>query len=226
MITARPDVSGTKEPVMEANNGTELTLTFYPPDSAERLQKFHRDRRNIGIPISGSAVPNSGRDTRTWLALPTLRLPLRADSWGGAGNNDLNVTVAPVQQTVLDSLGLTLMRTVMELDEVHLIQAARIYRSLPPDPRPNELRRVTFGADYTTTGGVYEETLTRNVVGLQFAYNPSTRLLTMYIAERGFERNATGAGQPGIWPSWLPALSAADTQYRIVTKVLTWRVRN
>ena len=106
-------------------------------------------------------------------------------------------------------------RTIMDLDEVHIAQAARLFRD------GNELKRVVFSID-----GGSEDILARNIVGLQFAYNPVSRLLTMFIAARGSERDATGSGDPVSWPSWLPPLSAADTRYRTLVKTVSWRIRN
>jgi hypothetical protein len=153
---------------------------------------------------------------REWVILPTLRLPLRAYQWDG---DSLKVTAAPVLDSRIPS-GWSMSRTIMELDEAHLLQAARLYR------RNDELRRVVFNDNYAAAGGNFQEDiLARNIVGLQFIYHPAERLLTMYIAARGTERLTSR--QPLDWPSWLPEqISAADSRYRIVVKALTWRIRN
>ena len=210
-----------KNSSQQAKNGDELTLAFYPAaGGADTLSNLRWDGREVGVPVSLPAA-NPGRNMRTWMTFPTLRLPLQAENWDG---QSLDVTVAPVPDSALPA-GLSMERTIMDFDEVHILQAARLYRHAGT----NELRRVVFGEDYTGTGAnnVLEDTLARNIVGLQFEFNPNDRLLTMYIAARGNERNTAGSGQTHNWPDWLPEqISAADARYRIVVKTLTWRIRN
>jgi hypothetical protein len=109
--------------------------------------------------------------------------------------------------------------TLMGLDEIHLIQAARLFRN-----NDNELVRVVFDTPSSFTSDV----LAHNVVGLHFSYNPDSRLLTMYMAAGGTELDGVGhiREQPKNWPSWLPPINSDDLRRRIVTKSLTWRIRN
>jgi len=185
----------------EARNNDTLTLVFYAANANQTL-------KDAGL----KTVKNdstTGRNMRTWVLFPTLRLPLRAEEWDGTAS--LDVTVAPAALS-------TMNRKIMSLDEAHLMQAARLYR----DANTNRLMQVIFGENYEAAGA---EPLAQNIVGLQFAYNPTERLLTMYIAARGQEIDP-GAGRGAVWPSWLPPLDARDTRYRIVVKTLTWRIRN
>ncbi|MDR2179576.1 MAG: type II secretion system GspH family protein [Synergistaceae bacterium] len=172
--------------------------------------------------IDGHLDPYAGVDSvKRWVLFPTLRLPMLveedAKGWitvteEGADWDTLVTRVAP--ESVKDVKG-----TVMGLDEIHLIQAAHLFRN-----GRNELVRVVFDTPSSFTSDV----LAHNVVGLAFTYNPDSRLLTMYIAARGAEADAVGhsPAQPKSWPSWLPPIAAHDLRYRILTKNLTWRIRN
>ena len=201
-----------------AVNETALTLDpLYSPPAANanggvHLRDFRYDQRHVGLQAADTAP--RGRDMATWLLFPTLRLPMLLTGW----NTDrLAVKVAPENE-------LPVTGTVMGLDEVHLIQGARLYRNAN-----NELVRVIFGTDYNTAGGVVTEVLARNVVGLQFTYNPISRLLTLYIAVRGNEVSPAGynnPNQPNGWAPWLPPIAPNDLRYRVLAKSLTWRIRN
>ncbi|MDR2522773.1 MAG: prepilin-type N-terminal cleavage/methylation domain-containing protein [Synergistaceae bacterium] len=202
-----------------AINETALTLhpLYSPPPPANanggvHLRDFRYDQRHVGLQAVDTAP--RGRDMATWLLFPTLRLPMLLMGW----NTDrLEVKVAPENE-------LPVTGTVMGLDEVHLVQGARLYRNAD-----NELVRVIFGTDYNTAGGVVTEVLARNVVGLQFTYNPISRLLTLYIAVRGNEMSPAGynnPNQPNGWAPWLPPIAPNDLRYRILAKSLTWRIRN
>jgi len=196
------------------NAGVLNIKELFSPTSAsvaEYLQNFVYDGRPIGIPTT-----TRSRDTRSWLLFSTLRLPMLLEQWTSSG---IDVRVAPVNDSILAVEG-----TVMGFDEIHLIQAARLYRNAN-----NELVRVVFHGDYTTDEGRRTDVLAKSIVGLQFVYNPVSRLLTMYIASRGHD---TGSGSSydhrrgDTWPSWLPPLDASDTRHRIVVKTLMWRIRN
>ncbi|MDR2529012.1 MAG: prepilin-type N-terminal cleavage/methylation domain-containing protein [Synergistaceae bacterium] len=176
------------------------------------LRDFRYDERKVGLQAVNTAP--RGRDMSTWLLFPTLRLPMMLKTWE---TNSLTVEVAP--ETELPMAG-----TIMGLDEVHLIQGARLYRNAN-----NELVRVTFGADYNSSSGVLSDVLARNVVGLQFVYNPVSRLLTLHMAIRSNEANPAGyasPNQPTGWAPWLPPIAPSDMRYRVLAKSLTWRIRN
>jgi hypothetical protein len=188
---------------------------LYAPDSSPGglyLQKFQHDGRGVGLETA-----NRGKNTRTWLLFPTLRLPMLVET---LKDDELAVAVAPEDE-------LAVRGTVMGLDEIHLIQAARLYRNAN-----NELVRVTFGSNYTddpddlNPNDNTEDILARNVVGLHFIYNPESRLLTMFIATRGQEEDGLNKASGPLWPSLLPPIDSAHLGYRISTKSLTWRIRN
>lgn len=180
------------------------------------------DGRNVGLlPVEAGGASNN---VRSWVLLPTLNIPLLVRSFvAGAptANSVLNVTAAP---PTANAPQLT-ARDLTTLDEIHLMQAARIFR----DPDSLELRRVIM-TEHNPAATVFpHEVLARNVVGLQFTFDPGAGVLTMFIAARGNERNPIGVQngqQPRAWPSWLPDIAAEDTQFRIVVKTLTWRIRN
>jgi len=200
-----------------ADNDHRLRITeLISPTSdnvVEYLQNFVFDIHNAGL----LAAPQT-QNTRSWLLFPTLRLPMLLEEWAPAdAPAGLAVRVAPVDESVLPVKG-----TLMGFDEIHLIQAARLHRNAN-----NELVRVVFHGDYNTPNGIRTDVLARNIVGLQFVYNPVSRLLTMYIAARGHERNAVGAGRNSGWPAWLPEqIAVSDSRFRTVVKALTWRIRN
>jgi hypothetical protein len=192
-----------------------LTLDLFnrgTTPGADVLRNATWEGRDIGLQTS-----TNGSNMRSWVLFPTMHLPMQATS---LASGILNVRVAPYDGT---DPPMRLESTIMELDEIHLVRAARLYRSQPPDPRPNELRRVIFDTDDIT------EVLARDIVGLQFVFDPETRLLTMHMAARGHEvnpRRGAGAGGPSGWPSGLPGLDAEAQRYRVIVKALTWRVRN
>ncbi|MDR1048998.1 MAG: prepilin-type N-terminal cleavage/methylation domain-containing protein [Synergistaceae bacterium] len=194
---------------VEKNDIVEIGPFFAPEDTGrDYLEKLrYRD-------IGGNFTPSVGANSvRRWLLFPTLRLPMLAESWTTKGGEDvLTARVAPESTKNVKGV-------LMGLDEIHLIQAARLFRN-----DNNELVRVVFD-----TGSSSEtEVLARHVVGLHFAYDPDSRLLTMYIAARGTVANGTGhtLAQPKDWPSWLPPIDASELPFRILTKSLTWRIRN
>jgi hypothetical protein len=179
-------------------------------DAATFLRNFIYDGRRIGLQASASP----GRDPATWFVFPTLRIPLLLEEISG---DVLVAALAPEASRNMQG-------TLMGLDEVHLIQAARLYRNAR-----DELVQIVFGSDYTDASTETRNVLAHNIVGLQFVCNPVSRALTMYIASRGSERDSltrTGTGQPTSWPSWLPPITPENLSYRISVKAVTWRIRN
>jgi hypothetical protein len=192
-----------------AENRARVTLSLFSPDpvksGGEYLRDFRYDGRNIGLQ-SDKAVPR-GKDMGTWLLFPTLKVPMLLRAWSASS---LVVEVAPG-----DSLAVS--EHIMGLDEVHLIQAARLYRN-----GKGELTRTVFGA-----GRVTEEVLARDIAALWFVYNPVSRLLTIHVASR--ERKVSPAelsGRPPVWPSWLPPFQPSGSRCRVLVKSVTWRMRN
>jgi prepilin-type N-terminal cleavage/methylation domain-containing protein len=194
----------------ERGEEVEVRLVSSPTsDSAVVfLQNFHYDGRKIGL--QASALP--GRDLATWFVFPTLKVPLLLNAISG---DALMATLAPEASRNMQGM-------LMGLDEVHLVQAARLYRNAR-----NELVQVVFGADYADASTSTHNVLAHNIVGLQFSYNPVSSVLTMYTASRGNEKeNSARTAQPSGWPSWLPPITPENLSYRISTKSVTWRIRN
>ena len=190
------------------NSDSALTIT--PVANAfDDLRDFSWGGQPAGV--QSVAEPGvTSANTRAWVLLPTLRIPLRVDNIT-AGSGNMQVTAAPDAPAIEE-------RFLMTLDEIHVMQAARIFR----DPATRELRRRVL----STPDADGHEVLARNIVGLQFAFDPQSRILTMFIAARGNERNpAVGLGQHN-WPAWLPNLDNDDLEFRIVTKTLSWGMRN
>jgi len=184
------------------------------------LRNVRWDGRAVGLMPADEAAGGS-HNVRSWVLFPTLRIPMLANSFeavASPNNSVLNVTIAPAAAGAPPLAA----PEIMDLDEIHLMQAARIYR----DAASNELRRVVL-TEHNPAATFSHEVLARNVVGLQFAFDPESRILTMFMAARGNERNpAIGSGQFN-WPAWLPdQIAAEDALFRIVVKTLSWRVRN
>ena len=201
----------TGEAEVQRDDEVEIFELFAPVNAATGKNYLENVRYDgIDGKFDPSAKVNS---VRKWLLFPTLRLPLTAEEWTTEGGKDVLMTrVAP--ESVKEVKG-----TLMGLDEIHLIQAAHLFRN-----DRDELVRVVFD----TPSSFNSEVLAHGVVGLHFTYNPDSRLLTMYIAAGGMELDGGGhsPGQPQSWPSWLPHIAAPDLRRRIVKKNLTWRIRN
>jgi hypothetical protein len=191
--------------VRSVSTNSEVTMTLHPHGATPGAGIL----RTAGLQPVGEG--GSGGNVRTWILLPTLRVPMRAQSFNVSGlNSSLAVRVVPS-----DAGGTPppdMERTVMALDEIHLMRAARLFRE------NNELVRVNLAG-----GG--REVLARNIVGLQFEYDPDDSILTMYIAAQGLVGGAAGRSTPD-WP-W-PDNPLVDTRrdVRVVMRTLSWRIRN
>jgi hypothetical protein len=196
---------------VQVKRGDSVSVTeLFSPSGTGRdfLENFTYEGRAIGLTDDNAS---RGRNLATWILFPTLRIPLLMTEWTEKG---LNATLAPEAEQDVEGL-------LTGLDEIHLLQAARLYLS------PNgELTQVIFGKDYTDPSTNRVDILARGVVGLQFVYNPDSRLLTMYMAARGNEDNAGARTPPSGWPSWLPPIPSDALRNRVAVKVITWRIRN
>jgi len=197
--------------------GANLIIEPVVNDAYNTLRNVSWDGRPAGVQSVADGVVDSA-NTRAWVLLPTLRIPMRVDTIDNP-TGEMTVTVAPVDPPGLPAGAPDMNeRLLMSLDEIHVMQAVRVFF----DPASRELRRTVLA----TPNSADHEVLARNIVGLQFAFDPHSRVLMMFIAARGSERNpATGVGQHN-WPDWLPPLAAEDLQFRIVTRTLTWGMRN
>jgi len=228
-VMATVNAVGMDAPPARVSSGTRLwleTRTAPPnPAGSDILRNISWDGRNIGL-LPANEVGGGGNNVRSWVLLPTLHIPMLAEEFiAGASpvNSVLSVQAAPGLGGINEAPQLE-SRTLMLMDEIHLMQAARIYRSQHPDLHPNELRRVIL-TEHEPAANFPHEVLARNIVALQFVFDPEARTLTMFVAARGNERKAHGE-RPGAWPAWLPHINVEDTHYRIVVKTLTWRIRN
>jgi len=172
-------------------------------------------RNDFGLRTLVNDTANGG-DMRTWLFLPTLRLPMRAQSFNIAGTNStLDVVVVPNDGGgALDDEN-NVTRPLMGLDEVHLMRAARLFLN-----NNGELRRALL----TANGNIQEEILANNIIGVGFVFNPADRLLTMSIAAQGYG-GAVGAPQP-VWPAEFGPLLDGPLGRRVAVRTLSWRIRN
>jgi hypothetical protein len=204
---ASPDPTSTT-----AGRGDKVTVDrFYTPSGVTGknfLENFKYDSRNIGLKDDASS---RGINPATWILFPTLRVPLLMDHWTADG---LVATLAASADQPMEGL-------ITRLDEVHLLQVARLRRN-----SQEKLEQVIFGPDYKKSTDNITKVLAERIVGLQFSYNPVTRLLTLHIAARGMERHSAASAPPPSWPAWLPALPAEALHYRLAAKSITWRIRN
>jgi len=234
MATVRGLGLGVDRP-LNAERGTQMWLeTRTAPNTSgeDILRDVRWDGRLVGI-LPVNEAGGGSHNVRSWVLFPNMRIPMLANSFDFAPNitnSLLNVTIAP-SVTAANAPQLS-EPEIADLDEIHLLQAARIYR----DAASNELRRVIL-TEPVVPGVIFShDVLARNVVGLQFAFDPQSRILTMFAAARGNDRNPIGiqrGQQPGGWPSWLPPIGfdgpnddPNNLNYRIVVKTLTWRIRN
>jgi len=221
---------------LHAERGTHMWLeTMTATPGEDILRGVMWDGRPVGL-LPVNEMGGGSHNVRSWVLFPTLRIPMLANSFDVANpslnitNSLLNVTIAPTVSAV--NAPQLSEPEISDLDEIHLLQAARIYR----DAASNELRRVILTEPVVPGVFFSHEVLARNVVGLQFAFDPESRVLTMFAAARGNDRNPIGiqrGQQPGAWPNWLPPIGfdgpnddPNNLNYRIVVKTLAWRIRN
>ena len=201
--------------VVSADHGFELLLKVHPFSATQtglqRLQNFQYDLRNIGIVASGAS---GGKNPSSWILFPSLMLPMLVKTIVSA--DVLSVDVAPGSPINLKGIS-------VGFEEVHLLQAARIYL----DTQSEELVQLIFGSDFTDAAKNTRKVLARNIVGLYFSFDPEMRLLTMYVAARGSDSHpVVRTEQPAGWPSFAPPLSHEARRYRILVNTLIWRIRN
>ncbi|MDR2523600.1 MAG: type II secretion system GspH family protein [Synergistaceae bacterium] len=213
---------------IENSSGSKSTMRYFYFASNEDivgiLQGFQTDNRSAGLKIS------NGADMRSWIAFPTLRIPLLLRGYT-RGNTSYGRLPASVQgRPQPNVIGLQITPASMDnplggFEEVHVIQVCRLYVNA------NRELIQEFFADCSTAAAARNTAVTRvlarNVAGMCFRFDRENRLLTMYLAVRGEEANPrAGAGKPLIWPDFAPAFSAADLRYRIFAQSMTWRIRN
>ncbi|MDR1048304.1 MAG: prepilin-type N-terminal cleavage/methylation domain-containing protein [Synergistaceae bacterium] len=177
------------------------------------LTAFNRGGRDIGI------VSNTPLSSRSWILFPTLRIPMLVTDIGPA---EMTARIAP-HSAAGSTKAVELESVLSGLDEVHLVQAARVFL----DSTRHELVQVLFGSDYKNSSANDRRVLARDIVGLYFLYEPETRLLTMYVAARGQQAHPTaGAGVADGWPGFADPLPADALQRRVIVHSVTWRIRN
>jgi hypothetical protein len=187
-------------------NDQDLVLDVHPHDGSRSgldvLRNFRYDGRNIGI------VADGGRNLSSWILFPSLRLPMLITGIDESAAQ-LKVRVAPGSPQALSA-------PFMGLDEVFLLQVARLYRN-----DRNEMVQLVFGSDYTNPATTTKKILAHNIVGLHFTSDPTLRLLTMHIAAQG-EEARSGADAAG-WPAFAEPLPKGR---RFVVEQADWRIRN
>ena len=210
-VKAQVTTLGVRRGSRMVHNGETVTFRLYPYSSGqsgqERLENFTHDGKKMGL------VARNGRNPLSWILFPTLRIPMLVNNIDG---NEVNVTLAPDARAKLTG-------SLNGIEEVHLIQTARLFLN-----SDNELIQLIFGSDYTNSATETQRVLARNIIGLHFSYDDRLRILTMYVAARGSQRDAeTATGTPPGWPDFAPPLAARDTgNYRILVNQVRWRIRN
>lgn len=205
-------------------NGEAGTFTLLQPGGVTGMVNFHSDGVPAGVTSSGDF------DTRSWIVFPTLRIPMLVTGIHEAQNR-ITVVLAP---GIRATTNLTMTGTLGGLEDIHLVRSARVY----VNDRKELVQEFYEGQDYTTTPG-RREVLAHNISSVFFFYDPARRLLTMYVAARGSERQSS-ALSAGLWPpssedfggaGWPDTfseirLSSEDSQYRVLVGERTWRIRN
>ncbi len=203
-----------------------LTLRTLRGGDVNRLQGFRYDGREIGIQASGS---EKGSNVRSWIILPTLRVPLLVSSINNTADtlqaqvapysfNDHGITGGAIKNVLLGGL-------MWGYEEIHLVQAASLFVNSDHDL----VQRVFMGN--TADGSLRrEKILARNIAAVCFRFDPEARLVTMYVAARGTEPMRAQPAIPAKWPSNIAPVasyfSAGDRHYRIQVESMTWRIRN
>ena len=214
-----------------SDTGT-LVLTTINASDIDTLENFSYEGRNIGI-IPTSNPGTRGADLRSWILFPSLRIPMLIHfnsnsigkvSVGTALEGRLEIQLAPYSFNGAPAGKEVLLGGgINGYEEIHLIQAARFYVN-----SDREFVRETFTSGLTVGR---REVLGRNIAAACFRFDSTNRLLTLYLAARGSERNpASGIGVPVGWPSADAPVSnyftAGDLHYRLMVESMTWRVRN
>jgi prepilin-type N-terminal cleavage/methylation domain-containing protein len=203
----------------ELQNGNRVTFGFVNENAdVQKLESFRYGGRVVGI---AAQVPLTSKEsTRRWIAFATVRVPFWLQGWrknavdvanpDGGGNNSATVIMAPESTKPFT-------RVLSNYEEVLLVQVCRIY-----------LRNGELIQEFSGTGTVWEpNVLAKDIVGLYFTFDPDHRLVTMHVAARGIESDPVGtASAPSNWPSFAPPISTGDQRYRILTGMMTWRIRN
>ncbi|MDR1875150.1 MAG: type II secretion system GspH family protein [Synergistaceae bacterium] len=208
----------------EIEKGTAVILSFASGDM-DALESFYYNGRNIGISTLNSpatTVPDAS--TRRWITFPTVRVPFWLRGWnnngrpeaGGSSGSDTAHTVMAPESPV------NFTRVLSNYEEVHLVQVCRVYLD------GENLVQEFFDTGYALSGNRVRNVLASGVVGLYFTFDPSRRLVTMYVAARGADGNPVGrlASSPRDWPSFAPPIASVDRRYRLLTGTMTWRIRN
>jgi hypothetical protein len=194
------------------NSVPSLTFHFALPNAVQRLQNFTLDGQNVSLQVS------NGRDVRSWVIFPTLRVPMlvRGISPGSTGTQTLALRMAPGSSTAMPLEGL-----LGGFEEVYGVRVARLYVD-----QNRRLVQEVFGSDFTDGDTSRINILAYNVAGMYFRFDVRNRLLTMYLAMRGEELDSAARGTPPAWPSFAAPFSEADKRFRIITQSMTWRIRN
>jgi hypothetical protein len=206
-LKVRPPADGN----IDFKNGDVKHFSFVFPNSAATALNFTLDEgRSSGL------APSSGKDMRSWVTFPTLRIPMRVVTVN-TGDNSIDLQLAPnCTKPLAGILG--------GYEELHVIQACRLYVNTN-----HELVREIFGSDYTSSAATANtvDILAKNVAGMFFRFDQANRLLTMYLAIAGEEvSQATDLGAPAAWPSFAPPLPSWALRRRIEAQSITWRIRN
>lgn len=207
---------------MRVTNGSHLALSILTVDSGDsgltKLQNFFYapEGRSLGITAS---TASKGNDPSSWIVFPSLGIPMLIRTINTA-NSSLSADVAPFSTLPLQGLA-------MGLEEVHLIQVARLHL----DTATGELIQTVLGPRYNqnTNSGNIRNVLARNVLGLYFSFDPESRLLRMYIAAEGQNPDHAGksSGTQALkWPSFATTPLPANTPSRYIVNEVVWKIRN
>ncbi|MDR1623170.1 MAG: hypothetical protein LBS00_12455 [Synergistaceae bacterium] len=215
----------------DVKSGTQIRFSLLnDAGDITRLEQFRSpyDGRPIGLSMNNTAN-DSLASTRRWITFPTLRVPFWVSCWNNAGDNrgngstendTLMTEMAPGAELLSDDM---FTRVFANYEEVHLVQACRLY------VENGVLIQEFFDTGYENASNRVRVEMAQGIVGLYFTFDAERRLLTMYIAARGNDPIPVGkkTSPPLIWPNYPgAAIASADLRYRVVTSMMTWRIRN
>lgn len=189
---------------------TDINIAFQRAGAVDRLLNFQAEGHNIGIIAGGS---NNGENLRSWLLLPSFRVPLFVKSVNSA-DNKISVKISPGAQEFSG--------VINGYEEVHLIQVGCVYAR-----DGNLIRRV-----YETLGSYSEKSIATNISAVCFSFNDTSRILTMYVASFGNSFGDVDANMPADvfqsrWSPHMPInIRSADVGRRFLIESMTWRIKN
>jgi prepilin-type N-terminal cleavage/methylation domain-containing protein len=204
-------------------NARRIVYRFANDSQVGLLSDFQADWRDWSIVPAPATTDNRGRDMRSWVVFPTVRLPLLVNEINATGTPSMTLLLAPGHNhDPNDPTTMELRALLGAYTDLHAIMACRIYVD-----ENNMLVQEIFGSNFRDMNTNIKNILAIEVAGLWFRFDRENHLLTMTLAARGEEVNIRGplGAEPAGWPIEAPSL-AGENRRRITVQSMTWRIRN